>query len=632
MYGWAGTILRVNLTDRTIKKEPLDEALANKYVGGRGLNSYYLYHEIKPGIDPFGPDNKVMFGVGPACGTILPGSQRWTVTTKSPQTGILGDANCGGKFGVGLKYAGYDMLIVEGVSPKPVYLLVDDDRVEIRDAAFIWGKTTSDTENLIRKELNDGNVDIAVIGPAGENLVRFASVMNDRRAAGRSGCGAVMGSKRLKAVAARGRKGVKPANAKELHKLSREIYANWTANLKGLSSLRERGPGLEAYRAYQEQFGIYPTLNYKYGVYEHYDDVHVDKLKDFWVRNKACFSCPVGCNHMFVVEKGPYTGSYGEGVMTPGMHYAGLIGMHDPSFMFHLSRLSDEYGADEEEFGCLISWLMECQELGILTPDDLDGLDLKWGDQQKTLEVFDLTVNQKGIGKVLSEGAKRAADILGKGSGKYVMHSKGMCFDTRDPRGSKGWALGYAVGSRGADHCRHTMPDFMTGRSPQMSWLETEFENFKLDRFEEEGKARIYRWFEDARVMMHCLEICIFAFESKDIIWSQVMANMFQAITGNEMSARDVMDLGERVTNLERAFNIREGLSRKDDSLPDRMLHEPMPDGPSKGQTINLDLMLDEYYENRGWDIATGYPRRATLEKIGLKDAADELDAMGRLK
>jgi len=631
MYGWAGTILRVNLSNKEITEEPLDEALALKYVGGRGLNSYYLYHEVKPGIDPLGSDNKIFFGVGPACGTILPSNQRWTITTKSPQTGIIGDANCGGKFGVGLKYAGYDMLIVEGVSEAPVYLLVDSKGVEIRDASHLWGKTTSETENLIRKDLNDADVDIAVIGTAGENLVRFASVISDRRAAGRSGCGAVMGSKNLKAVAARGERSVRVANVKELHKLSQQVYTNWIANEKGLHAMRDRGPGVESYQVYQEQLGIYPTFNYKYGVYDKYDDIHVDKLQTFWVRPKSCFSCPVACNHMFVVEEGPYKGSYGEGMMTPGTHYTGLIGVNDLGFMFHLSRLSDEYGLDEDEFGCLISWLMECQEQSILTPDDLEGLELKWGDKEKTLEVFYLTINQSGIGNILSQGAKKASDILGKGSGKYVMHSKGMCFDTRDPRGSKGWGLGYAVGSRGADHCRHTMPDFMTGRSPKMSWLDTEFDDFKLDRFEEKGKAKFYKWFEDVRVMQHSLEFCIFAFESKDLVWSQFMAEMFNAVTGHNIDAQEVLTLGERVTNLDRAFNVREGLSRKDDSLPDRMLHEPMPDGPSRGQIVNLDLMIDEYYENRGWDIATGYPRRDTLERLGLKDVADDLEELGRL-
>lgn len=630
MYGWTGTILRVNMTNGEVSTEPLNQELAHKYVGGRGLNIAYLYREVKPGTDALSPDNKLFFGVGPACGTLIPSNQRWTVSTKSPQTGIVGDGNCGGKFGVGLKYAGYDMAIIEGASDKPVYLLIDGDTVQLKDANHLWGKTTSETERLIREEIGDPDIDIASIGPAGENMVRFAAVMNDRRAAGRSGIGAVMGSKKLKAVAARGNRGVKVANPEGVGQVSRQLYQNWQANERGLNSLHERGPGVEAYRVYQE-LGIFPAKNYKYGVYQDYDSVHVDKLKTYWVRPKSCFSCPVACNHMFVVTSGPYAGAFGEGVMTPGSHYTGLIGITDLDFMFKLAQLSDEYGIDEEEVACLLSWLMECLENNTITPHDLDGLEITWGDKDKILQVFDMVVNRKGIGNLLAEGAKRASDIIGKGSGKYVMHSKGMCFDTRDPRGSKGWALGYAVGSRGADHCRHTMPDFMTGRSPKMSWLDTEFDGFELDRFKEKGKAKIYKWFEEVRAFQHCLEVCLFAFESRDVVWTEVLADMFNAVTGSQISASDVLTIGERITNLERAFNIREGLTRKDDSLPDRILKEPIPDGPSKGQVVNLDLMLDEYYQNRGWEINTGYQRRDTLERLGLREVADELENMGRL-
>ena len=631
MYGWMGQVLRVNLTSEEITKESLEEELAHKYIGGRGFGIKCLYDEVELGIDPLGPDNKIIFAVGPACGTLVPGSQRWTVTTKSPLTGFVGDGNCGGSFGIGLKYTGYDMVIIEGKAERPLYLLIDGDKVQLKDAAHLYGKTTTETERTIKGEVSDPDIHVASIGTAGDNLVKYAAVMSDNRAAARTGVGTVMGSKKLKAVAARGNKGVKVASPDGVEKVSGEIYGNWRENATGLRSLREYGAGVEASRVYN-QLGILPTRNFQEGVFDALYAI-TDRLKDeLWLKPRACFSCPVACSHVYVVTKGPYAGTFGEGLYGPAYWYTGRIGNADAELMCRLAALSDQYGIDEAELTGIIEWLMECYQSGILTEQDMDGIKMEWGNADAILGITEMIVHRNGIGDLLAEGANKAAEVIGKGSEKFVMHVKGMTLDARDPRGSKGWALGYAVASRGADHCRHIVPDFMTGRSPEMSWMETEFEWFKgLNRMAEEGKGKTHKWFEDVRAFQHALEVCMFVFESKRVVWTEVLANMFNAVTGAGITASEVLTTGERITNLERAFNVREGLIRKDDNLPERFLTEPMSQGPSKGQVVNLDLMLDEYYEARGWDKGSGFPFKKKLESLGLKSVADELHNLGKL-
>ena len=634
MYGWMGTILRVNLTNGEITKEPLDEGVANKYVGGRGLNLKYLYDEVKPRIDPLGPNNKLIFSVGPACGTLLPGNQRWTVTAKSPMTGLIGDANCGGSFGVGLKYAGYDMVIIEGKSDRPLYLWIDDDNVQLRDAAHLWGKKTTETARALKREVGDPYAHIASIGTAGDNLVRFANIISDNKAASRSGMGAVMGSKKLKAIVARGTKRVKVADLGRLEKVSQEIHEAWHENEVGLKANRSIGPGVEAGIRYQE-LGCLPTRNFRDGVFEEYDSVHAHQVAEYWVKSKACFSCPVACNHVYVVSEGPYKGIFGEGLYGCGYWYCSQLGNTDLELMFQMATLSDQYGMCEAEISSLIGWLMECYELGIITAEDLGGLKMEWGNAEAILQVMEMVPYRKGIGNLLAEGARKASEVIGKGSVKYVMHVKGLGLDSRDPRGSKGWGLGYAVASRGAEHCGFSSPDFWTARFPEPAWLKREIEGFNggVNRLEEYWKGAIIKYYEDMRAFQHSLEVCmkVFEFGDRDYVWNKGLAEAFSAITGINISGSDVMTIGERIINLERAFNIREGLTRKDDTLPDRFLKEPMPDGPSKGQVVNLNLMLDEYYEARGWDKDSGFPTRQKLEQLGLKAVADELESLGKL-
>lgn len=614
MYGWMGQVLRVNLTNGKITTEPLHEGLARSYVGGRGFTVGYLYGALRPGTDPLGGENQLVFATGPACGTLIPGNQRWTVGAKSPLTGLIGDANCGGSFGVGLKYSGHDMVIIEGRSERPLYLLIDGDNVQLRDAAHLWGKTTVETERAIKREIGDPDLHIATTGTAGDNLVKYATVNSDNRTAGRTGMGTVMGSKKLKAVAARGNKGVKVASPEGVERVSRQIYQNWRANAPRLKSVREYGPGVDVGKAYS-RFGCIPAKNYREGLFAAYDAV-ADRLKDeLWLRPRSCFSCPVACGHVYIVSKGPYAGTFGDGLYGSAIWYTGRLGNPDAELMCKLTALSDQYGIDEANLSGVLGWLMECYDLEILNAQDLGGVKMEWGNPEAILEMTEMIVHRRGMGDLLAEGAVKASQVIGRGSEKYVMHVKGMDLDSRDPRGSKSWGLGYAVSSRGADHCRHLVPDFARG----------------MDRLAEEGKGKLHQWYEDVRAFQHALEICLFVCEPRDLDWTAMLAEMYTAVTGVDMTANEALATGERITNLERAFNLREGLTRKDDSLPERFLKEPMPEGPSKGHAVNLDLMLDEYYEARGWDKASGFPTRRKLEELGLKAVAEELATLGKL-
>jgi len=614
MYGWMGKILRIDLTNGDITKEPLEEELTKKYVGGKGFTIKYLYDELDSGIDPLGTENKIIFAAGPACGTPVPASQRWTVSAKSPLTGFIGDANCGGSFGTGLKYAGYDMVIIEGKSERPLYLLIEDENVQLRDAAHLWGKTTTETERIIKRETGDPDMHIASTGTAGDNLVRFAAINNDNRTAGRTGMGAVMGSKGLKAVAAGGGKGVTVASPEGVEKVCREMFLIWRKNEKRLKALQDYGAGVDVGRIYN-RFGMIQTRNYQEGVFEPYDAVAEQLKEELWLKPRSCFSCPVACGHVYIISKGPYRGTFGDGLYGSSIWYTSRFANPDAELMCKLTALSDQYGIDEADLSGVISWLMECYDLGIITAGDLDGIKMEWGNAEAILEVTEKIAHRKGIGDILAEGAKKASEVIGRGSEKYVMHVKGMYLDSRDPRGSKSWGFGYAVGSRGPDHCRHLVPDLAKGD----------------DRFEERGKGKLHKWYEDLRAFQNTLEICQFVCDPRDYDWTGALAGMYTVVTGVDMSSDDVLSVGERITNLDRAFNIREGLTRKDDSLPERFLKEPLTEGSSKGHVVDLDLMLDEYYGARGWDKTSGFPKRQRLEQLGLNEVADELESMGKL-
>ncbi len=628
-YGWMGTILRVNLTNERITKEPLDKQIATKFLGGRGLNGITLFRELKAGIDPLSAENVLLFGMGPCNGTLSLGSGRYNITAKSPMTGGFGDSNSGGFWGPELKYAGYDQIIIEGKAEKPVYLWIDGDEVEIRNAEKLWGRDTFETEQILKEELEDPRIQMLYIGQAGENLVKFANVMTGLyRAAGRTGMGSVMGSKNLKAIAVRGNNGVQIAHPDKLQEAALKaydiLYSDWFAQLFS----EEGSPCLV--NIYNNQLGALVTRNFQAGVFEGAEKI-LGKYFDenYKVANKGCFSCPLHCGCFYMIKEGPFAGlRWGKAEFATIINFTSRVGVDNIEVALRAGILTDKYGIDLISMGGVLGFAFECYEKGILTAKDTDGLKLEWGNGDAVLELVRKVVFQEGLGKILSEGVKRAAEVIGKGSEDYAIHTKGLEHIECDPRGLQAWGLGYAVSSRGADHLR-ALPAFEYTISPEKA-KELYGTEKAADRFSTEGKGKMVKWFEELRAFADSMEICKYITRT-GLLFPEPLVEMLNAVTGMEYEPDDAFKIGERIVNVERAFNVREGFSRKDDTLPKRFLEEPLMEGPSKGHVCDLEPMLDDYYKFRGWDVKTGLPTRAKLEELGLSEIALELQKMGKI-
>jgi aldehyde:ferredoxin oxidoreductase len=638
MNGWMGKILRVDLSKEEIVREPIGEDFAVKYVGGRGFNAKVLFDEVKPGIDPLGPDNKLILGVGPCNGTLVPGNSRLTITAKSPLSGSIGDSSCAASLGVRLKYAGYDMVIIEGKANRPVYLWIDDENVELRDAEQVWGKTTQETRMAIERQIGDPDISVISIGPAGENLVRFACIIADLgRAAGRTGMGAVMGSKRLKAVAVRGTRRPKIANREQLERAARELHPRdesrdrcqtWAA--LGI---------LAGWRSLHSHFGTVPTKNYQQGTFEKLGPLSEEHWQKSFLKSKSCFLCHTPCDHIYIMDKGRFLGTWGSNVqMDQPERYGTIVGVGDFETAMKAGALSNEYGVDIMDMGGIVAYAFECFEKGILGVEDTGGLKLEWGNDDAVLKMIEMTTYRQGIGDILAEGIKKASEQIGKGSEKYALHVKGICVDAVDPRGHKAWGLGYAVSSRGGEHAHALMVSELStipgaiGFDPVRGEVIGEYDK-RVDPLSEDGKAQMVKWHEDLRAFQNSMEMCLYVtqFRYKETTIPQLCSNLYNAVTGLNISDRDLLYIGERIVNLERAFAVRDGLTRKDDTLPDRFLKDPMPDGLAKGQVVNLEFMLDEYYRLRGWDKDSGLPTRRKLVELDLEDVADELESVGKI-
>jgi len=614
MDGWAGLYLRVNLSDGKITKGKLSKGFLRAYVGGIGFTTRILFDEVKAGVDPLGPDNKLVIAVGPCNGTLVSASCRYTLAAKSPLSGLIGDSNAGGRFGVDLKYAGYDLLIIEGKAAKPMYLWINDDDVELKNAEHLWGMTTGETRRAIEQDGGDPEISVLSIGPAGENLVKFACVVSDiARVHGRCGLGAVMGSKKLKAIAVSGSKGVSVADAEALESVVKDMYQMYHKHQEWYKSIATYGvvKNLVEFAG----LGTIPVKNFQGTKFEGIEELSHERLKDsYLVASRACFSCPVRCNQFWVIGKGPYKGTYGEALelMQP-MRFGLLLGNKNLDSILKMSEEANQLGLDVADLSGVIAFALECTDKGILDRKLLDGCD--WGDYEGILRLFQKISYRKGIGDILAEGLKEASKKIGKGSEEYALHVKGLSIEAYDPRAVKGWGLGYAIASRGADHCRHL---FVSERDAP-------------DRLEIKGKAEAIVWHENIRAFQNCLEVCGFCSPFLDLMDPDLQAKLFTAVTGYKIEAKDVLVYGERVVNLARAFNVREGLTRKDDTLPDRFLKVPMPDGAAKGEIIELKPMVDRYYELRGWDKDTGFQTEEKLLELGLDDVVNVLKKCDKL-
>lgn len=638
IYAYAGRILRVNLSnERIFFQSTLN--YAKEWLGASGIAAKILYDEVKPWVTPYEPANKLIFGAGPLNGTLAPGASRLNANSINPRTGGWGSSNSDSRFANELKYAGYDSIVIEGKAHVPVYLWIRDDWVEIRDASHLWGKTTWESLNIIRKEHGDRDIHTVSIGPAGENLVRGACIIQDKgRAMGRCGLGAVMGSKNLKAIAVRGTGAIRVADPSRFMKAVDDFRKKMLTKSTTRDFMQRLGtPGVLPTK--QEVCGIsYKNFQFLALPEDIYQSLNIENLNaKYRVRGVSYPACVLGCSRYFWINDGPYAGLKTEGFQweTFGTLQTKLA-IYDPTFMIKANAYCNQMGLDVDAAGGAIGWAMECYQRGILKESDTDGLKLEWGDAGVALELIRKICYREGFGNILAEGCAKAADIIGRDSSYYAMNIKGQ--DLYEVcRGAVGWCLGTTTSTRGGGHTtgapvHETIPGFDVERGRQLFGLK---ENNPLAY---EGKAKLVEYFEDLHRVANSLGICHF-----HTIWLDLwhldfpeIAELYSAATGWETSADDLKRMAKRQLNLEKAFNLlRTDFDRKDDYPTPRDMTEPVPTGSIAGWKMerkDYDALLDEYYELHNWDKETSFPTRECLEDLDLKDVADDLERVGKLR
>ncbi|MBU1880275.1 MAG: aldehyde ferredoxin oxidoreductase family protein, partial [Chloroflexi bacterium] len=588
---------------------------------------YLLYNHLEPGVDPLGPDNVLTVSAGLLVGTPASASARTHIGAKSPLTGFVGSSNMGGFFAPELRWAGFDHLVIKGKADRPVYLWIHDGEIEIRDAAHLWGEDIPTTQELIKEELGDPEIKALTIGVAGENLVRFANVMTGvKNAAGRTGMGAVMGSKNLKAIAVRGTMDLEvrfPEEALEYnaglldHIASTkfaQIMQKWgTMFIYGVTNT----VGLIRERNFQ--------LNQQVG-----GNIEAEHIEEYALGTEGCYGCVIHCRHKYVIREGPYAGTYAEGPEYTSQGAFGMeVGCNNFQTILVGNHLVNKYGIDTLETGSMIAWAMELYEKGILTDADTDGLKLEWGNDEAVLEMVQRIAERQGLGDILAEGPLRAAERIGQDSLRYNIHVKGMSNLHSDERPTPSLALGIATSSRGADHLRsrpaidlyhlpeHLLRKIYGGPRPYDGPLSSDYTSY-------EGKARMVQWQEMMYEAIDCTGVCKFhtIFLSPNLIGFEELSKLIYYNTGLEFTPEEIWDIADRAYTVERLFNIREGLTRADDWLVDRYFDEPTPIGLPivRGKTIDrvkFKQLIDEYYALHGW-AEDGEPRPETLKKLGL--------------
>lgn len=614
IHGYMGKILRVNLTTSTITEEFPDDETLRKYLGGAGLATKILFDETEPGIDPLGPENKLIFMTGPLTGTQSPSTGRYSVVTKAPLTNGWGQANSAGFWGRDFKRSGFDGIIFEGKAQKPVYLLTENGKAELLDAEELWGKNTSETTRLL-KEKHGEKFNVACIGIAGENLVKYAAIMNDcdeenyGRAAGRCGVGAVMGSKNLKAIASRGTMTI-PIADEEAYRVEAKQRFDWV-NQSILKMTLEVYGTATMVDLVSVKGGI-PTRNWQTGVFENAEKINGTAINDsILVKRKPCFACPIHCGRIVEIKSGPFK-SKGEGPEYESLSSFGtMCGVDDLEAITRAHFLCNEYGLDTISAGNTVGFAMECYQRGILKPKDVDGLDFSWGNAQLIVDIVHKIGKREGIGDLLAEGTKRMSEKLGQGSERFAMQVKGLELPGYDSRAAKITGLAYATANRGGDHITAYIegPAFLA-----MPFMIVEEADIGDPLKEIPETTQIVKNFEDAFGIFDAIGGCKFM---GMVLTAEDWAGLMGTLMGLDYTAEEFRRTGERIYNLERAYIIREGFTREDDTLPPRMLEDPLPEGPAKGQVMNLDILLDAYYNYRGWD-EQGRPTKEKLEELGL--------------
>jgi aldehyde:ferredoxin oxidoreductase len=597
-------LLDIDLNSRSYKEEDIPGEIMVKYMGGRGLGAYLLYHSIKKGIDPLSPDNPLIFSAGLAQGLPTPFSPKLSLNTKSPLTGIYLFSLTSGKMGPNLRKSGYVSVRIRGASEAPLYLVIRDEEVEFRDARHIWGKNSRESQEIVTSEAGGTKGDVAVIGPAGEKLSPLAGIFNEGnylRCFGRGGGGAVMGSKGLKGIAMisqRRPEGVSPEQFKEIRG---KILATVKKESKWAKFRRDHGTGADMDS--MNELGIVPTRNWQGGVFS-----HIEKLcttTQGWPRKDITCgpSCPAPCAHFIKIGKGPYEGAQCDGPEYETIYaFGSQCGVDRFDAIVAAGEVCDEYGIDTITAGTAIGFAMECFERGLINKEDTGGIELRFGDDRAMIAMLNKLVREEDLGKILARGVRYASEQI-PDSRKFAMHAKGLEFGGYECRGSWGQALQFAVDARGGCHHGYGLP--------------ARVENMKGIGMKLEGKGQMVKNLATHRIICDSLIICTFS--QPKIYSDELIVELVSALFGREWTWGEVEQVGERIQTMERLFNAREGLTRDNDQLPDRLTKEPKPDGPSKGQVVPLEELKDDYYRAMGWEISTGLPGEQRLKELGIE-------------
>lgn len=617
--GYMGKQLRISLKDKSYKAEKINTQVLKDYLGGVGYSAKILYEELDKGIDPLSPDNKIIFATGPLTSYRVPGGGSIEVCFKSPLTMAWGEARCGGNFGPDMKKAGYDFLIIEDKATEPIYLFIDDDRIEFKDASHLLGKRVSEKTRMIHEELENNDISIMCIGIAGENLVNIATVMFGGRAAGRCGGGAVMGSKNLVAIAVKGSGKIEPENPDDYNTVLKEIR-NVVKNSEIAKGFREFGTMGDM--AGNDAAGDWPTKNWQANNWGKGEELFDYYSKHNFIDNNMCYKgCPIACGRIASVKKGKFKTPKHDGAEYESLSaFTAFVFNENMDAAIHSSYLCDEYGIDTISTGGIIAFAMECYENGLISKEDTEGLNLCWGNAAILPVLVEKISKREGIGDILADGVLKAAKKIGKNAEKFAIHCKGLEGPAHDPRSGKALAVTYGTANRGMCHI-HPL-EGMAYDSGKFDFGMIPYglpDPNTLDRWDEKGKGRIVKTLQDGLIMPDVLGVCKF-FMYAGVTLEQY-AKLLSSFTGWNLKGKDLVRIGERTNNLQRLFNTREGFSRKDDSIPDRAKQRPLFGAyQDEDRCVIKDYegMLDEYYEARGWNTETGIPTKEKLLELKI--------------
>jgi len=594
-YGYGGRILRVDLTERNYSVEELDPTWVKPVIGGRPANTKRLAEELDPGCDPLGPENILIFGIGPLTGSLLPASAYYTVTAKSPLTGILGDSAAGGQFGAEMKLTGFDQIIIKGKANSLLYLLITNSGVQFIDCPDLKGSTIIETTAAIRMDYKDYAIQVAAIGPAGENQVHFAAIVSSgNRVNGRTGMGAVMGSKNLKAIAVRGSRSLELANPLAFLEETKKIEL---AIMKHNEYQKRYELGTTMLMTDLNSIGILPTKHFQEGVCDYVDEISGQKLANTYkIKNKACFNCNLHCSRYYVVNHCEAEGPEFETLCS----FTSRLGCDDLPFALKMNAYLNQMGLDSISASEVIGWIMECQEKGLISPKDLDGLHIRWGESDKICEAVEMITYRLGIGDKLADGATKLSQEFSEEAQKLVMQVKGLDIICGDPRGIKAYGLTYAIASRGGDHLRAEPFFELTDRKKE---AKKRFGTEKAaDRLAEEGKAALVTYSEKIALLTDALTMCKNIGLCMDVLNLENASALLKAGTGIDYSPEYLYKILGDAINRDYDLNKKFGMKKEDDTLPERFQKESLTKGPTKGSTVDIQRMVDEYYKLHNWE------------------------------